>query len=389
MNNETVSRYKNLFEEELFEKVIPFWVKHSPDYEHGGYYNCLDRDGTPYDKRKHIWLQGRQAWMFSKFYNKIEPNPKWLEIAKLGVDFLREHAINDDGRVYFAMNEEGQPLWRQRKIFSECFYVMALAEYGRAADRPDLIKEAEEELERIWEWSSDLTQVGRPHYEGQIPSRSLTIPMIMLNVFEEVTGGKPGNYRPEIEECIERMFMHLDEDRKIIYETIHQDGSPLDTIEGRLLSPGNTIEASWFLQHWADHLDRPDIRENAIKMTRWSFNKGWDDEHGGLFYFMDADGYSPTELEWDMKLWWPHTEALYASLLNYSITGDTQDLEMFEQVQEYTFNHFPDDEHDGWYGYLNRHGEVTHRFKGAPYKGFFHVPRCLWHCWQLLDNWDK
>ena len=53
--------------------------------------------------------------------------------------------------------------------------------------------------------------------------------------------------------------MHIDDERQIIYETIHQDGSPLNTIEGRLLSPGNTIEASWFLQHWAKHLNRPDI----------------------------------------------------------------------------------------------------------------------------------
>jgi len=29
---------------------------------------------------------------------------------------------------------------------------------------------------------------------------------------------------------------------------------------------------------------------------------------------------------------------------------------------------------------------VTHRFKGAPYKGCFHVPRALWLCIQLLDE---
>src|SRR5699024_10682813 len=243
MKKEAVSHYKNLFEQELFERVIPFWEKHSPDRTHGGYYKCLDRDGAHYDTRKHIWLQGRQAWMFSKFYNQIEPNLRWLNMAKLGVDFLREHAITDDGRVYFALNEQGAPLWRQRKIFSECFYIMALAEYSRAADRSDLMDEAKQELERLWEWSEDLTKVGQPVYEGQTPSRALTIPMLLLNVFEEVTGGEPGDYLPRIENCIERMFMHMDEEKQIIYETIHEDGSPLETIEGRLLSPGNTIEA--------------------------------------------------------------------------------------------------------------------------------------------------
>lgn len=48
--------------------------------------------------------------------------------------------------------------------------------------------------------------------------------------------------------------------------------------------------------------------------------------------------------------------------------------------------HFPDPGHGEWYGYLDRRGEVTHRFKGGPYKGCFHVPRALWLCWRLLQK---
>jgi mannose/cellobiose epimerase-like protein (N-acyl-D-glucosamine 2-epimerase family) len=34
------------------------------------------------------------------------------------------------------------------------------------------------------------------------------------------------------------------------------------------------------------------------------FNRGWDNEFGAIFYFLDADNYSPTQLEWNMKLWY-------------------------------------------------------------------------------------
>ena len=44
---------------ELFQNVLPFWVKHSHDQKHGGFYSCLDQDGTVYDTRKYVWLQGR------------------------------------------------------------------------------------------------------------------------------------------------------------------------------------------------------------------------------------------------------------------------------------------------------------------------------------------
>ena len=116
---------------------------------------------------------------------------------------------------------------------------------------------------------------------------------------------------------------------------------------------------------------------------------GWDEEYGGLYYFMDAEGFSPVQLEWSLKLWWPHCEALYAHLLNYSLTSAPDDLAAFRKVDAYTFRHFMDPEHGEWYGYCDREGRVTHRFKGGPYKGCFHVPRALWLCWELLRNWPS
>ena len=113
---------------------------------------------------------------------------------------------------------------------------------------------------------------------------------------------------------------------------------------------------------------------------------GWDAEHGGLLYFLDAEGRAPIQLEWDMKLWWPHCEALVALLMLYTLERDPADWERFMRVKDYAFAHFPDPAHGEWFGYLNRRGEVTHTFKGGPYKGCFHVPRALWLCWRLLDQ---
>ena len=121
-------------------------------------------------------------------------------------------------------------------------------------------------------------------------------------------------------------------------------------------------------------------------MIDWSYTLGWDTREKGLFYFLDADGYSPTPLEWDMKLWWPHTEAMYAWMLRYEISGQQADLERFKEVKEFAFSHFSDPEYGEWFGYLNRAGETTHRFKGGPYKGCFHVPRALYLCIQSLEK---
>ncbi|PSO53296.1 MAG: N-acylglucosamine 2-epimerase, partial [Cyanobacteria bacterium QH_1_48_107] len=163
----TLARYRQRYETELFERVIPFWETHSPDPEHGGYFNCLDRDGTIYDPTKYSWLQGRQAWMFSTLYQEVKPRDNWINIAESGVAFLREHALRPDGQVFFSLTRDGKPIYQQRKIFSECFYVMGLAGYARAADRPDLLDEAKSALEQIWAWAYDWSEVGRPVHEGQ------------------------------------------------------------------------------------------------------------------------------------------------------------------------------------------------------------------------------
>ena len=66
----TLDRYYQIYQTELYENVLPFWLKNSLDYEYGGYFNCLDEDGNVYDTRKHCWLQGRQVWMMSKIHNR-------------------------------------------------------------------------------------------------------------------------------------------------------------------------------------------------------------------------------------------------------------------------------------------------------------------------------
>ena len=54
---ELADQYKS----ELLDSVLPFWLEHSQDEQYGGYFTCLDRDGSVYDTDKFIWLQGREV----------------------------------------------------------------------------------------------------------------------------------------------------------------------------------------------------------------------------------------------------------------------------------------------------------------------------------------
>ncbi len=372
-------------EHELFERVLPFWERYSPDPVHGGHFNNLDRDGTVYDTTKHIWLQARQVWMFSKLYRMVEARPAWRSIAESGMNFLINHALRPDGRVYFSLACDGRPIYQQRKIFTECFYAMALSEYGRAIDHAAHVHEAARRVEQIWDWAYDWSKVGRPALSGAAPAQMLAVPMMLLNLIDEVMVDT--DCSSEINDCFKRIRLHVQGNHT--FEFISLDGRQLDGPNGRLMNPGHVIEAGWFIQHIASRTQDLSMTALAQTMIRDAQAFGWDQQHGGLYYFVDAEGFSPVQLEWSMKLWWPHSEALYAHLLNYASTGDPDDLASFQKIDTYISDHFIDLEHGEWYGYCDREGRLTHRFKGGPYKGCFHVPRTLWLCWQLLGQWPE
>ena len=59
----------------------------------------------------------------------------------------------------------------------------------------------------------------------------------------------------------------------------------------------------------------------------------------GLFYFLDVLDLCPTQLEWNMKLWWPHNEAMIALLMTFQHSSDEAHLRLFEVVHEYSSKH--------------------------------------------------
>jgi len=71
--------------------------------ECGGYFSCLDRDGSVYDTDKFIWLQGREVWLFSMLCNKVENRPEWLKCARQGGEFLRKYG-HDGNYDWYALH---------------------------------------------------------------------------------------------------------------------------------------------------------------------------------------------------------------------------------------------------------------------------------------------
>jgi N-acylglucosamine 2-epimerase len=381
---ELASRYSSA----LFDDVLPFWDRHSPDREAGGYFTCLLRDGTVFDTDKFIWLQARQVWTYSMLYNRVEKRTEWLEMARLGADFLTAHGMDADGNWYFALDRSGQPLVEPYNIFSDCFAAMAFAQYALASGSDEAAALARRTHGNILRRQHHPKGRFSKIVPGTRPMRGLALPMILSNLALEMEDMlEPSEVDDQLDRCIADVTgPFLDRETYILCENVAPDGSRVDSFDGRMICPGHSIEAMWFLMDIARRRGDRDLAELTVRVILSMLEYAWDREHGGIFYFMDLKGHPTQQLEWDQKLWWVHLETLVALAMGYAATGRPECLEWLERVDEYAWAHFPDAEHGEWYGYLNRRGEVLLPLKGGKWKGCFHVPRALLMCATLFEE---
>ncbi|MGN0190002.1 MAG: AGE family epimerase/isomerase [Candidatus Cryptobacteroides sp.] len=370
-------RCRDRYLDEFVNNVMPFWMNNALDRVNGGIYTCLDRDGSLMDTTKSVWFQGRFGFIAAYAYNNVKKDEKWLEASKSCVDFIEKHCFDTDGHMFFTVTEDGKEVQKRRYVFSECFAIMAMAEYSAATADKDYARKALELFNRTREMLSrpgflapKTTQTGYSH----------SITMMFLNVVAIL---KKVIDAPELNGQVEQS-LHIIENYllntqyKTILESVDLEGRMIDTNAGRVINPGHCIETAWFLMEAASLTKDPaHIRELGLKILDWDFEWGWDKEYGGIINFRDCRNLPPQDYSQDMKFWWPQCETIIASLYAYKLTGDDKYLQMHKAADEWAFAHFPDREYGEWYGYLHRDGSVAQPAKGNIFKGPFHVPRML------------
>ncbi len=385
--------FSSVYRSALRDDVIPFWLRHGIDPEHGGYLTALDRDGSVIDTDKSIWFQGRGAWMFATLVNTVERKPEWREAARSGIEFLRRHGAAPDGKLYFTVTREGRPLRMRRYVYSESFAAIANAAYARATGDERSAGDAVRFFETYLRWSFEPGRMvpkvdpdTRPMIGiGPLMIGIATAQELRVNLGDVTVRGRTcTEWIDSAIEQIERLFFKPELD--VLMEVVGADGSILDHFEGRQLNPGHAIECAWFILHEGRLRSVARLIRLGLAILDAMWNRGWDEEYGGIFYFRDVKGLPVQEYWHDMKFWWPQCEAIIATLLAWKVTGDAKYARWHRQIHEWSFRHFPDAEFGEWYGYLHRDGRVSTRLKGNMWKGPFHLPRMLLYCWRLLED---
>lgn len=387
MKHNELKIYADQYKSELLDNIIPFWMNHSKDNDFGGYFTSLNRYGQVFDTDKFMWLQGREVWLFSMLYNKVEKNPQWLSMALHGAEFMKQYGRDQLGNWYFSLTREGKPLVQPYNIFSDCFAAMAFSELYKATGNDEFKQIALNTFNNITARQQNPKGIYNKAFPGTRPLKSFSLPMILCNlslIMEEVLGTENVNQtiQPLIREVMD-VFYH--KDSGLILENVTPEGQFSDSYEGRLINPGHTNESMWFMMDLAVRNNDPALIDRCIEILLRSTEKGWDKQYGGIFYFLDIKGHPTQQLEWDQKLWWVHIETLISMAKAYRLTGNETCKSWFKTIHDYTWTHFKDPQYAEWFGYLNRQGNPLLELKGGKWKGCFHVPRGMYEIWKILE----
>ena len=357
------------------KNILKFWLDNSVDYENGGIFTSLDREGNIYGREKSVWFQGRALWTFSKAYNVIEKDPEYLKAAKNIYEFLPK-CTDTDSRMFFTVTEDGREIQKRRYYFSETFAAIGCAEYYKATGDKKILEAAEKYFDVAYECFSGIRKTVPKINPKHCNMKALSPVMIMLSTAQtmrSVCGG--GRYANIADECLNEILSGGFLTEKALLEQVSRDGKFIDSPNGRTVNPGHSMEAAWFLMIEGIISNKPEAISVGKKIIDITWPLGWDEKNGGIIAFTDVCQKPPVQLEWDMKLWWPQCEAIIALSLAYILFKEEKYKVMCEKVKDYCKEFFIDDDFGEWYGYLHYDNTVSTTLKGNIFKGPFHIPR--------------
>jgi len=410
------SALATFYRDHLERDVFPFWLERAADGERGGVFTCLDNvSGRRVADDKFVWSQARWAWTTAHAARMAArgaldlPADLLLHHARSTADFLMRHVFLDDGSVAYLLTADGDKKeflpgkGHDLSFFADGFVILALAGVGRATGEERYLLRALEAYDGL----RARLATGRVRSEPYpLPPgcHAHAWPMIMLNVAQELERALLAFGHPRAADLAADGLVDMDavlngyvRPDGLVQEVVCADGR--DGLLTRHVTPGHAIESMWFVMEQAARHGREDAVARAAWVVERSFQAGWDPVHGGLFRYVVPGQAVPTGAAdgpferlildtWDTKIWWPHSETLYASLLGEALTGSDALRAMHDTVKAYTFATFPNPDRSvgEWIQIRDRQGRPLDKVVGLPVKDPYHLTRNLLLLVELLGE---
>lgn len=386
--------------------LIDFYLPNSIDKKFGGYLEVLDAEGRFAESEKFLTLQARQVWFFSALANAGIRKEESLSAASSGYEFLTTYFYDKENGGYFAKTaRDGSPVDRRKHVYPNAFVIYAFVEYYRASGEDEALAKAIELFSTLeskcydsqfggyqeffyddWALITDPEESG---YVGAINTKTynshLHILEALTQLYLETKDPLVGDRLSELIDINTLSVKHPDYPCNI--DGWNRNWTMIESERNLRASYGHDVECSWLVLDAAKALGRSTatLRSWAETICDYSLKHGWDETNQGLCYTGPLGGSSDDR----KKVWWTQSEAMVAMLTLYDLTDDPRYRTKFDSVFEFVQKHHLA-EQGGWWANLKEDGSVgDDKVRTSMWQGAYHNGRALLICERMLKNLAK
>ncbi|WP_028455607.1 AGE family epimerase/isomerase [Chitinilyticum litopenaei] len=364
--------------------------------ESGGFYHFFKDDGTVYDAHtRHLVSSTRFVFNYAMAYRHFGGD-EYLAGVKHGLDFLRR-VHRDPATGGYAWQLQWQDgVKTVDDVTNHCyglaFVVLAYA-HGVMAGVP----EAKAWLEETWLlmeahfWEPDYGLYAdeatadwqlKP-YRGQ--NANMHACEAMLTAFKatgdvkyldraELLANNIANRQAALANGM--MWEHYHRDWSVDWDYNRDDKTNIFRPWG--YQPGHLAEWAKLLLILERHRPLPWLLPRAEELFTTALQKAWDAEHGGLYY-----GFGPQDEICDSdKYFWVQAESLAAAALLAKRTGKPEYWHDYQRLWAYSWEHFVDHQHGGWWRILRSDNSKYSDEKSPAGKVDYHT---MGACYEALN----
>ncbi|MCD6596370.1 MAG: AGE family epimerase/isomerase [Bacteroidales bacterium] len=399
----------NEAENHLVNELLPFWSKRIKDKKNGGFITHFDENGNDTgEDEKSLIAQSRMVYTLSSAHRAGYGSGEFAELAKWGVDFMLEKMWDyEHGGFFWMLDRQGNVKIDSKILYGHSFAIYSLAEYTLATGDARGIEFAEKIFDLIQINCTDTNFGG--YFEmferdwtlcGPGPKggdrKTLDVHMHLMEAFttlyecsreelhrrklkEDIALLLSRMMHPEFKTGIPQFYPNWEVAPQIKFDIIWgwdrftEDGEKDNATDNTCY--GHNAEFAWLLIHALEIMGEStdnylDILE---KMFNHTVDNGIDHEFGGVF----VEGPHSGGVYDREKEFWQQAEVMIGTLDAWLFFGKEKYLDAYNNIHKFVFDNVINKDVGEWYPLLTREGEPIWTHMGHSWKINYHTVRAM------------
>jgi mannobiose 2-epimerase len=380
--------------EDLTRNILPYWSAKMVDNLNGGFYGRIDGNDKVYpEEEKGGILNARILWTYSSAY-RVLGDTSYLRLAKRAKDYILAHFIDSQyGGAYMSLKADDTPSNTRKHVYTNAFFIYALAEYSRATGDKLALAESMKIFELFEKYAADKEYGGyyevfsqdwqriRERLIGESSEKDEKTMNTSLHVMEafanlyRVSGDKVvgDRLRKMIEIFLDKI---IDKKTSHLICFLDRQWNSTSTID----SYGHDIESSWLLLEAATLLNDKNlterVKEAGLKIAN-AAAEGYQPDGGML----TEKNYVTGQIR-KQRSWWEQAETVVGYLNAFELTGDESFLNRSLKSWEFIKKYFVDTKNGAWFTNVSESG-VSGGDKAGPWICPYHNGRM---CMEVIER---